>query len=321
MSRCGQRRGTAVAWLIAAAMMVGSPRWAFAHDAPTIVVRFETNGTELVTVTQVVGPEVLASFTLPASCHPEASGASHTVTLQRDRPTLLRCAPGWTHDAFAFQGLGTHVHAVVAHLAGPEPVTRTVYPVNPTLRFDDGAAPEADLAASLRAGAHHVATGLDHLALVALLVVAASRLTDALLAMLGFTFAHGLTLGFAAFGHPAIPSRLAELLVAASLFLAGFLPKDEALATRTATAFAFGLVHGVAFLEGLAPLLAATRAPLATLAAFHVGIEAVQLAVALALAAAFAVLAKRPAGDSAARALVRVLAGAYGVALFLARIA
>jgi hypothetical protein len=213
------------------------------------------------------------------------------------------------------------VHAVVAHLAGPEPVTRTVYPVNPTLRFDDGAALPLDLAASLRAGAHHVATGLDHLALVALLVVAAARLTDAILAMFGFTIAHGLTLGFAAFGHPAMPSRLAELLVAASLFFAGFLSKHEPLATRTATAFAFGLVHGVAFLEGLAPLLAATRSPLMTLAAFHLGIEVVQAAVALALGSTFALLAARPAGDAAARSAVRLVAGAYGVALFLARIA
>ena len=165
------------------------------------------------------------------------------------------------------------------------------------------------------------ATGLDHVALVALLVVAAPRLTDALLAMLGFTVAHGLTLAFAAFGHPAMPSRLAELLVAASLFLASFLPRNEALATRTATAFAFGLVHGVAFLEGLAPVLAATRSPLATLAAFHLGIEAVQLAVALALGATFALVAARPSGDTAARTAVRLVAGAYGVALFLARCA
>ncbi len=198
--------------------------------------------------------------------------------------------------------------AFVARAAGAHP--RAAHAV----AFDERAASWA----AIGAGADHVAGGLDHLALVALLVVAARRTRDSLVPLVGFTVAHALTLGFAAFGHPALPIRLAELLVAATLVLATQLRSGESLAMRTGTAFAFGLVHGVAFVEGAAPVLARTANPLRTLAAFHLGIETVQFACAIAVAALFHVADAHGKG-AAARTSLGTLAGGYGVALFLAR--
>ena len=319
MSRPRAQTVAGVAFVVAIAGAVGV-RTARAHDAPTVALRIESRSDGVVTVARLAGPQVLVSLTLPPSCHAQGRDRGRQLDLAGDLPATLRCRPSWTHESWSFQGLGTHAHAVVVRFEGTVSTVRTVYPPNPAFRIDENETPPVNLARAASAGAHHVATGLDHLALVALLMAAASRLRDALVPMLGFTLAHAITLGFAAYGHPAMPTRLAEVLVAASLVFAAFLRRDERMVPRTTTAFAFGLVHGVAFLEGVAPLLATTPSPLAALAAFHVGIEAVQLAVALVIAGAFAGLRRCASGDDAGRFLVRIVGGAYGIALFASRI-
>jgi hypothetical protein len=243
------------------------------------------------------------------------------VDTARDLPAVLRCGPGWAREPFVFSGLGVQAQAVTVRLEGAHTGVRTVYAAAPELVVDDSAAPRPALIAPLLAGAEHVARGLDHLALVALLAASAEGLAALLLPLLGFTVAHALTLGFAAYGHPLLEPRLAELLVAATLVLATEFRAHERLRTRFVAAFAFGLVHGVAFLEGAAPLLAESEAPLLTLTAFHVGIEAVQAAVALALAGLFHVERHESHSPSPLRRAVTVAAGAYGFALFLARLA
>jgi hypothetical protein len=296
-------------------------RLALAHERPTLALRMDADADGRLVVSQVAGPRTLVAFTLPPRCaRTEASSTSRVVETARDLPVVLRCAPGWAREPFAFSGLGAQAQAVTVRLEGAFHGVRTVYAPAPTLVIDEGEEAPDRLSRSFFAGAEHVARGLDHLALVALLAASAASLVALLVPLLGFTVAHGLTLGFAAFGHPLLEARLAELLVAATLVLATELRSAEPTRTRFVVAFAFGLVHGVAFLEGAAPLLSYSEKPLLTLASFHVGIEAVQVAVALALAWLFRAAHRTAPGSSALRSFVTVVAGAYGFALFLARL-
>lgn len=317
--------------LFCASAFVLAARRAHAHDTPTVALRFDAlalasgsaSPAGVVVVSQSSGPQVLVSFTLPPSCVRAVGGSAAPVDLGRELPLTLHCGPSWTHEPLVFTGLGAHAQAIVARLEGSlstARVVRTVFPDDPTLRFEEGQ-PGSPFSSHFKAGAHHVATGLDHLALVALIVVASARLRDAMAALLGFTMAHALTLGLAAYGHPVMPPRLAELLVAASLVFASQFSPKESLRRRLGTVFAFGLVHGVAFLEGAAPILRHAPSPLLTLAAFHLGIECVQIACTAGIALALFQVRKWPRSEALLRRALALLCGGYGVALFFARLA
>jgi hypothetical protein len=313
-ARGAARRAALAAGLVAS--------YALAHERPAIALRIDAEPDGRVLVSQVAGPRALVAFAPPARCRVAApTSREGVIETARDLPVALRCAPGWAREPFVFSGLGAQAQAVTVRLEGVYTGVRTAYAAAPAIVVDDDAEPREDLLGPLLAGAEHVARGLDHLALVALLAASAGSIAALLVPLLGFTVAHALTLGFAAFGHPLFESRLAELLVAATLVLATEFRRDERVRARFAAAFAFGLVHGVAFLEGAAPLLARSERPARTLASFHVGIEAVQLAVALALAGLLRVAGRRAAGDEPVRRALTLAAGSYGVALFLARLA
>jgi hypothetical protein len=144
-------------------------------------------------------------------------------------------------------------------------------------------------------GAHHLIIGYDHLAFLGVLLLALARtsrasgdlslgrmLRGALVVITAFTLAHSLTLGLAATGYLRLPERPVEVAIAASVLLAALLNLRRGSAHHGwKLAFAFGLVHGLGFAGALAEL-ATERIDLLALAAFNVGIEAAQVAVALA---------------------------------------
>jgi hypothetical protein len=154
-------------------------------------------------------------------------------------------------------------------------------------------------------GLHHIVSGIDHaLFLVALLLPAVVERRDgrwqarrdlkrALLGIVwiatAFTVAHSITLGLASFGVVRVPGSVIEPLVAVTV-LAAALNNLWPVVTRRLSwlAFGFGLIHGFAFAEVLAPLELATSARAWALAAFNLGVEGGQLIV---IAACFAVLA------------------------------
>lgn len=151
-------------------------------------------------------------------------------------------------------------------------------------------------------GLHHIAIGLDHvLFLVTLLLVAVWRRApsggawvpreqarsawgEALRLVTAFTIAHSLTLGLAAGGVLAPPSRWVESLIAVSVFVAAvdnlrpFLPGP-----RWITVAAFGLVHGFGFAGPLQELGLRGTALALPLLGFNLGVEAGQLLIVLAL--------------------------------------
>lgn len=323
------KRPHAAAHFLAAAVALAlawAPR-AGAHESPTIALLLDVDGSGEVLVQQIAGPRALVDLEAPLGCAPVGEAHVRRVETSRDLPARFRCTDEGLRGRWVATGLGSHAQALAVRAEGTVSGTWTVLAAEPSFtllpsRSDDAQARGGfDPKPAIAAGASHVAHGLDHLALVVLLVVRAARLRNALVPLLGFTVAHALTLGLAAFGHPIMPARLAEILVAVSLVLATQLAPEEPLSRRAATAFGFGLVHGVAFLEGAAPLLAHGQAPLATLAAFHAGIELVQLTVALALAIALRAAETRESFALRARSGLALLAGAYGVALVLARLA
>lgn len=143
-------------------------------------------------------------------------------------------------------------------------------------------------------GIEHILTGLDHLMFVFGLVLLISDRKKLLIAISAFTVAHSITLALAVFGFVAVPVATVECLVAlsvaclaAEIVRAGKAPGGLGQTHSWAMAFAFGLLHGLAFAGGLSEIgMPADRIP-RTLLAFNVGVEVGQLlfvAVLLALA-------------------------------------
>lgn len=180
-----------------------------------------------------------------------------------------------------------------------EPLTRVLVPGEPaTVRLG----PAADATGWRRAlvffgeGLHHIAAGADHLLFLATLMLVAvwqrqgpawaprvaARATwlEALRLVTAFTASHSVTLGLAAAGVLAPPSRWVESLIAVSVFVAAldnirpFLPGP-----RWAMAAVFGLVHGFGFAGPLQDLGLRGGDLAWPLLGFNLGVEAGQLIV------------------------------------------
>jgi hypothetical protein len=95
-----------------------------------------------------------------------------------------------------------------------------------------------------------------------------------------FTLAHSVTLSLATLGWVALPSRLVEATIAASVVLAALnnvWPLFQG--RRWAVAFGFGLIHGFGFASVLADLGLPQQALALALLGFNLGVEAGQLAI------------------------------------------
>jgi hypothetical protein len=147
-------------------------------------------------------------------------------------------------------------------------------------------------------GVHHIWEGYDHLAFVSLLVLpialrrrgrsirgdVRAAVLEIVRVVTAFTAAHSLTLALAASGQVAIPTRIAEIGIAASVLVAAVLnvvPKAPRLGAKLA--FGFGLLHGFGFANALGDLANGQQALLPTLGGFNLGVELGQLAVVAAL--------------------------------------
>lgn len=139
-------------------------------------------------------------------------------------------------------------------------------------------------------GLHHIAVGLDHVLflLIVLLPIAATApearraaLGELLRIVTAFTLAHGASVTLAAVGAVTLPGRLVESAIALTIVLTAadnlrpFLPGP-----RWATAFGFGLIHGLGFAGALGPLGLPGAELAVALIGFNLGIEAGQLLIA-----------------------------------------
>jgi hypothetical protein len=95
-----------------------------------------------------------------------------------------------------------------------------------------------------------------------------------------FTLAHSLTLTLASLGMLALPSRLVESAIAASVILAALNNLRPLYQRgRVLFAFGFGLLHGFGFASVLAELGLPQGALLLSLVGFNLGVELGQLAI------------------------------------------
>jgi hypothetical protein len=158
------------------------------------------------------------------------------------------------------------------------------------------AAPAAGFLSYVREGIWHIWAGYDHiLFLLALLLPSvllrtpegwrpAPRFRTAFISVLktvtAFTVAHSITLSCAALGVIAVPSRLVESTIAASVAIAALNNVVPLFRDRTwMVAFVFGLVHGLGFANVLFELGLPRDALYAALIGFNVGVEMGQLAI------------------------------------------
>ena len=153
-------------------------------------------------------------------------------------------------------------------------------------------------------GIWHIWTGFDHLLFLCALLLpavldhrggkwqAVARFRQAFLEVFrivtAFTVAHSITLSLAVLGFIALPSRLIESAIAASVIVAALNNLYPMIQKRLwIVAFVFGLVHGLGFANVLTDLALPKSALAVSLVSFNLGVEAGQLA----LVAAFLPLA------------------------------
>lgn len=221
-----------------------------------------------------------------------------------------------------------HDASVTAHAPGATADPTIVRAAEPVIVVHAG---EAAITGWIGYGMDHIYGGPDHVCFVlALLLVvvlvrredgwdvrpplAALRATAVIVT--AFTVAHSLSLIAASLGWIALPSRLVESIIAASILYTAVenVIRPDAR-WRFWLTFAFGLVHGLGFASQLEELLPPSNV-LVPLLAFNVGVELGQLTI-VAVALPVLWLAARGLG---ARTYLRVVVGGMAVLLSLVAI-
>ena len=146
--------------------------------------------------------------------------------------------------------------------------------------------PSREEGSFFRLGIEHILTGYDHLLFLGALLLRGGRLLSLFKIITAFTVAHSITLALAVFGLLAVPGRLVECVIAASIVYVAlenvFL--RDAPSQRWVVSFLFGLVHGFGFASALSPLHLPPRHLALALLGFNLGVEGGQaLVVALLL--------------------------------------
>jgi hypothetical protein len=195
-----------------------------------------------------------------------------------------------------------------------------------------------------RLGAEHLYTGIDHILFLLALIAGSRRLREIVLAATTFTLAHSVTFILAALGVVHAPASIVEPVIALSIAVVsglylwriwqrgtratdletagnGHFGLDSAGWARLAVVFCFGLVHGLGFASALGIDRAFSWSLLSSLFVFNLGIEAVQIAIILAVFPVLALLRRRAplAGLSATGAMAAV-ACAIGLVWFVERV-
>ena len=189
-------------------------------------------------------------------------------------------------------------HRGLARVEGPGTLATAVFGPQDKRKQFDVSAPARWRQASefVREGMWHIWIGFDHiLFLLTLLLPAVLRrragswqstpdLRASALTVAGivtaFTLAHSLTLSLGALNIVALPSRLVESAIAASVVVAALNNLIPIVSKhRWLVAFGFGLIHGLGFAGVLSDLGLPPSALALALFAFNVGVEIGQLAI------------------------------------------
>ncbi|MDE3011305.1 MAG: HupE/UreJ family protein [Pseudomonadota bacterium] len=212
------------------------------------------------------------------------------------------CASGGSRLSIAYRlffDLDPMHRGLLRLRSGQATRTAVLGPEQP-LRVFELARPDflAQLREYFRHGVWHIWQGLDHvLFLLSLLLPSVLQrrnagwqaapalrgcLVDILRVVTAFTVAHSITLSLAALGVVALPSRLVESTIAASVLVAALNNLRPVVGEgRWRVAFLFGLIHGFGFASVLNDLGLPRQALVGALVGFNLGVEAGQLAIVL----------------------------------------
>jgi hydrogenase/urease accessory protein HupE len=137
-------------------------------------------------------------------------------------------------------------------------------------------------------GVWHILEGYDHLLFIAALVLATATLWDLIKVVTAFTLAHTLTLALSVLDVVRLPSSVVEPMIAASIVCVALAnvvrPRPGARGgLLLASAFFFGLFHGLGFAGGLLDAMAGMPGIAVGVAilGFSLGVEAGHQAVVL----------------------------------------
>ncbi|HEY3949916.1 HupE/UreJ family protein, partial [Phenylobacterium sp.] len=217
----------------------------------------------------------------------------------------LACPDGLEGKPVAIAGLEMTLTDVLVrlHKLDGREETHLARATDTTVTIGGGGGGWARAGTYLRLGIQHIALGIDHLLFVLGLLLIVRDRWMLLKTVTAFTAAHSLTLAIATLGHIQLPVALLNALVALSIL---FVAPEAIRAARSETsltirhtwvvAFAFGLLHGLGFANGLTTLGLSKGELVPALALFNVGVEIGQLTflgLVLALGRAFRLMAIR----------------------------
>lgn len=280
---------------------------------------------------------VLRAITVSDAATPCPAGPA---TVDRDGPRVVvtwrATCPGpigtlaIDYDLLFFDDPG-HVAALEVRVPGKRPASTLLDVDHARFVWPLADAAPSRVLAFVRAGMHHVATGLDHVCFVLTLLLAVVLVRDPdgrtwRLRPLGqalratavvasaFTLAHSLTLVAAALGWVAVPTVVVETAIALSIVwtaIEDVIRPD--VRWRFALTFGFGLMHGLGFARMLAVLLPPADR-IVPLLAFNVGVELAHLCV-ITIALPIAWLVARRVGADRYRRVALPIAAAVLAAL------
>ena len=148
----------------------------------------------------------------------------------------------------------------------------------------------------IKLGCSHILEGADHLLFLAALLMGTRGMRSLLITATAFTLAHSASLALAVLQAVQVPVAVVEPAIAASIIWVALenLWWPVAGWRRHGLAFAFGLVHGLAFAEALTELHLQGLALVRALLGFNVGVEIGQALVIALLAPLLAWAARYP---------------------------
>ncbi len=270
---------------------------ATAPDGRAWAVRIET--TEFV---QRAGPpdlHAIIRLTPPPGASPRRFTLRWSAVIAQNRDHFTLILVGADHDG----GVLRYDRKLIGAVRG----------ANQTIDVDRGAPSVwGAFSAAFRLGMHHIAEGTDHLLFLLALLLPAPfiaavhrwrepRGVRGTLLKLGatitaFTLGHSLTLLLSALFEWQLPPQPVETLIAVSILVAAIHAIRPIFPGREGwVAAGFGLVHGLAFatLVGDAGLAGSER--LVAILGFNLGIEAIQIGVALVAMVPLLLIARTPA--------------------------
>jgi hypothetical protein len=293
------RGGLAALLLLLLAILAPWP--ASAHEVRPALVQIVETGPGAYEVTWK--QPVVGDMALRLTPHLSSGVLDRPPSGEADAPGFLvrswqvRGGPPLDGQTLTIEGLSQSVTDVLLRVttADGRTINDVIRPAAPSRRLALAAPRGLRVPAYVALGIEHILTGVDHLMFVLgllLLIGPSWRLVKAVTA---FTAAHSLTLALAALGFVRFPSAIIEALVALSIVFVACELARPADAPQTLTrrhpwliAFAFGLLHGLAFAGALSQVGLPPGAEPQALFLFNVGVEIGQLTF---IAAALGVMA------------------------------